>query len=59
MLSSTLFTAFSGLGMAGGSQALGAEPGARRTPLEEQEIAAKAVAYQKDARKVNPGLYPT
>jgi hypothetical protein len=59
MLSSALLTAFGGLGMAGGSRALGAEPGAKRTPLDEKDPAAKAVAYQQDARKVDPRLFPT
>ena len=59
MLSSALLTAFSGLRVAGGSRALGAEPGAKRTPLEEQEVAAKAVGYRRDARKVDPGQFPT
>jgi hypothetical protein len=59
MLSSTLLSAFSAVRVLIGSSALGAQPGAKRTPLEEQEAAAKAVAYQRDARKVDPGRSPT
>lgn len=58
ILSSTLFSAFCSLRVLGGSKALGAQPGAKRTPLEEQEVAAKAVAYQQDARKVDPRRFP-
>ena len=58
LLNSALLTACSGLGVVGGSRTFGAVP-AKRTPLEEREVAAKAVAYQQDARKVDPHLFPT
>jgi hypothetical protein len=38
--------------------ALAAVPGAPRTPLDEQDVAAKAYAYQQDARSVDPRLFP-
>lgn len=57
MLNSALLTAFISLRAVGGSRA--PVPGAPRTPLDEQDAAAKAVAYQQDARKVDPRLFPT
>ena len=57
MLNSALLTALISLRAVGGSRA--PVPGARRTPLDEQDAAAKAVAYQQDARKVDPRLCPT
>jgi hypothetical protein len=59
MLNSALLAALSGLGVLRGSRALGAAPDAPRTPLEEEDAAAKAVAYQQDARRVDPHRFPT
>jgi hypothetical protein len=56
---STLLTACIGFRVACGSSALGAAPGVPRTPLNEEDAAAKAVAYQQDARRVDPRLFPT
>jgi High potential iron-sulfur protein len=59
LLKTALLTALTGLGVVRGSEALGAAPRAPRTPLEENDAAAKAVAYQQDARKVDPRLFAT
>jgi High potential iron-sulfur protein len=58
-LNSALFTALIGLLVERGSRALGAAPVAPRAPLDERDAAAKAVAYQQDARKVDPRVFPT
>ena len=58
LLTRALLTPLSGLGVLGGTPVLGAQSGAKRTPVEEQEVAAKAVAYLKDARKVDPDRFP-
>lgn len=57
ILNSALLTALTGLPVASGARSLGA-PGAPRTPLDEQEAAAKAIDYRQDARKVDPRLFP-
>jgi hypothetical protein len=59
VVTSALLSAFTGLGLARGSQALGAVSGALRTPLNELDAAAKAVAYEDDARGVDPRKFPT
>lgn len=59
MLNSAVVTALIGLRLGRGSRALGAAPGAPRTLLDEKDAAAKAVAYQQDARKVDPHVFPT
>ena len=56
MLKFTLLTAVIGIPVMRGSGALGATP---RVPLDEKAAAAKAVAYQQDARTVDPRLFPT
>ena len=72
-LTNALLTAFIGLRVVRGSRALAAgrapsapsapnapnAPNAPRTLLDVKDPAAKAVSYQEDARKVDPGLYPT
>ena len=58
LLTRALLTPLSGLGVLVGLRALGAPAGGETHPLDEQEVAAKAVAYQKDARKVDPGRFP-
>ena len=59
LLKCALLVTVSGLGVARGSSTLAAAPGAPRTPLGEQDAAAKALAYRQDARSVDPQRFTT
>jgi hypothetical protein len=59
LLGSVLLTAIAGLRLLRGPGALAAMPGAPRTPLDEREATAQAFAYRRDARSVDPRLFPT
>jgi hypothetical protein len=52
-------TALFALRLLRGEGALAAVPAPPRTPLDEQEAAAKAQAYEDDARSVDPRVFPT
>jgi hypothetical protein len=56
LLNGTLLAAIVGIRVMRGSDAFGAAP---RTPLDEKDAAAAAVAYREDARRVDPRLSPT
>jgi hypothetical protein len=57
LLKGALLMTLIGLRAASGSRALGAA--APRTPLEEQDAAAKVLGYRQDARSVDPQAFPT
>lgn len=59
MLTGALLTTFIGLSVGRGSRAFAARPSETRILLDEKDPAAKAVAYQENARNVDPRLYPT
>lgn len=58
-MGSAILTAILGLRLVRGRGALAAVPAAPRTPLNEQDAAAKTFAYRQDARSVDPRLFPT
>ena len=59
LLAGVLLAATAGLRIARGPDALAATAAALRTPLDEQDAAAKAQAYEEDARGVDPRQFPT
>ena len=58
LLKSVLLATPIGLCAVRGSGALAAATGAPRTPLDEQDAAAKALGYRQDARSVDTQAFP-
>lgn len=59
LLTTALLTAFTGLRVLRGSEALAAPPSAPRSRLDENDPAAKALNYLEDASKVDPRRFPS